>query len=95
MPAPYYYFSVDTPYLQGASGSPVLNEQGQISGVAFYANENMLTAIKVSYLKEFVIGNIGVKCSDFSFINTIVGFINAKDCIKKGIKDVQDLAGGW
>ena len=62
-----YKFPVNHFFLHGVSGSPVLDEEGLVVGVAFLGSENILSVIRIDHLKEFVGGDIGTKCSDFNF----------------------------
>ena len=77
-----YFFPVDHSDLGGASGSPVLDEQGLIVGVTFIGLENLLGAIKINYLKEFISGNIGLKCS---------GHNSARVCIEEETQNLKEL----
>ena len=72
----HFSFAVNHSSLPGASGSPVLDEQGQVVGVSFQAIHNILFALSMGDLKEFIIGNTGSNC---------VHFINLKSCAKKEI----------
>ena len=76
-------FAVNHFFLPGVSGSPVLDEQGQVVGVSSEAIHNILFALSMSDLKEFIIGNTGSNCSHF---------INLKSCAEKEIENLKDLA---
>ena len=76
-------FAVNHSSLPGISGSPVLDEQGQVVGVSFGAIHNILLALSMGDLKEFIIGNTGSNCSHF---------INLRSCAEKEIENLKDLA---
>ena len=77
-----YSFSVNLNHssLAGASGSPLLDEQGLVTGVIRHGGANSLSVIKINHLRRFITGNIGVKCSDFI------------RCMKKEIENLKNLA---
>ena len=76
-------FAVNHSPLPGISGSPVLDKQGQVVAVSFGGNHNILFALSMGDLKEFIIGNTGSNCAHF---------INLKSCAKKEIENLKDLA---
>ena len=80
-----YSFPINRSYLEGTSGSPVLDVRGQVVGVTFSGLENLLHAIKINHLKEFIMGNAGMKCSDLKSSGV-------KDCIKEEMEDLEGLA---
>ena len=84
-----YIFPTDNSSMSGASGSPVLDEQGQVVGVLFKGLHNLLHAIKINPLQEFIKGNIGIKC--IKSVSIAVRFFN-KECIKKEMERLQKLA---
>ena len=81
-------FSVNHSNVGGASGSPILNDQGQVVGVLSIANEdntsniNVLYVIKTNHLKKFIAGNTGLNCKG----------INFKNCLEKEIENLKILA---
>ena len=81
--ASHLSFAVNHSFLTGASGSPVIDEQGQVVAVSFEAIKNILFALSMSDLKKFIIGNTGLNCSHF---------INLKSCAEKEIENLKDLA---
>ena len=87
----YYAFSVNRSVLSGASGSPVLDEQGQIIGVVHAALNNFLYIIKVDYLREFIAGNVGMKCLDFDS-DEDMEFSVARTCVREEIENLKELA---
>ena len=87
----YYVFSVNNSVLNGASGSPVLDERGQVVGVTSSAINNFLHAIKVSHLRAFITGDIGIKCPDFK-LDEAVEFASSKACIKEEMENLKKLA---
>ena len=76
-------FAVNHSSLPGVSGSPVLDKQGQVVAVSFGGKHNILFALSMGDLKEFIIGNTGLNCSHF---------INSKSCAEKEIENLKDLA---
>ena len=56
------FFPVNKIYLEGASGSPVLDAQGRVAGVVFAACDNMMGAIGLKFLRDFIEGKRGVSC---------------------------------
>ena len=85
----HYGFSIDKSGLSGASGSPVLDEQGQVVGVTSFGLNNLLYAIKVNHLRKFIAGDTGVRCSDS---NGTIDFFAAEACMEKEIKNLTELA---
>ena len=49
-----YNFNTDEPFLPGASGSPLLNVNGEVTGVIVKASSNFSFNIKVKYLKKIL-----------------------------------------
>ena len=78
-----YAFSVNRSDLHGASGAPVLNDQGQVVGVVAKAIDNFLYVIKASYLRAFLAGDIGMICH---------GSKPVMDCIKEEMENLKELA---
>ena len=58
----YYALPVNRMNLSGASGSPVLNSQGEVVAIASRASENMSYSLKVKHLKRLLLGQIGIFC---------------------------------
>ena len=85
-----YLFPFDNSSLYGASGGPVLDEQGQVVGVVSGGIDNILNTIKLDRLWEFIMGDIGTKCID----SGLSGFSpsSVKTCIKEEIKNLERLA---
>ena len=75
--------------MSGASGSPVLDEQGQVVGVTSGAFHNLLFAIKVDHLQALIHWEIGTNCI-LSLSVIIDGSI--KGCIKEEIENLERLA---
>ena len=72
--------------LSGASGSPLLDRQGQVVGVFHMSAEewiDSITVIKSRHLREFVRGDIGAKCSSFRSV---------KECIEEEREKIVELA---
>ena len=61
--------------LRGASGSPLLNSQGKVSGVLYAKMANFAIAVTGEDLKSFIEGEKGSECND-----------NLKDCVKKDME---------
>ena len=77
-----FSFPVNHSDLYGASGSPALNDQGQVVGVLFKAAKNLVFVIKNKSLKNLITGNIGKSCEAISF----------KNCLDKEIENLKILA---
>ena len=82
----FFSFSVNYSELDGASGSPVLNDQEQVVGVfsrgRAFNTEISILAIKINHLKNLIAGNIGQNCKGISF----------KFCLEKEIENLKVLA---
>ena len=82
-----FAFTTDNSNLNGASGSPVLDEKGQVVGVTSSGAANKLNVIKINHLRELIIGDIGISCAETEFFK-------AKNCIKEEIEHLKKLAEG-
>ena len=80
-----FAFITNNSNLNGASGSPVLDDKGQVVGVASGGSNNKLNAIKINHLKELVMGSIGTDCAETEIFK-------AQKCIKEGIEHLKRLA---
>ena len=78
----FYTFPVNYSKLWGFSGSPVLNEKGEVVGVVFMGNINIVTAIKAKLLQEFIAGKEATNCSH----------MRAKICSQKSIEASKNLS---
>ena len=78
-----YGFSVNHSKLHGISGGPVLNEKGQIAGIASFSAINTLYTIKTKHLEEFVKGDTALDCSHFS---------NISSCFNREIENLKTKA---
>lgn len=78
-----YNFPINHFNLSGASGSPILDKQGQVVGVHFSAIEHLSGAIKVNHLEELITENTELNCFDF---------FNLKHCIIREMESLKDLA---
>ena len=86
-----YTFPVDkTFYLEGTSGGPVLDKQGQVAGVVSRSDGNILTAVKINYLREFI-GNMERECVSFD-LSSIPFVVGVKACIGKEMENLRELA---
>ena len=79
----HYTFPTNSSYIGGASGSPVLDEEGQVVGVTSKAASNMLLALKADELKDLIVGDIGLNCSNL---------INPVMCMKEGLENLKTMA---
>ena len=95
------YYHVTHKLLQGASGAPVLDDQGQIAGVLWAASKyepNIVQAIKVDHLRQFLAGNIGTRCTipideDVTYYPKSPGSIRHQFCIRKELDNLIELHG--
>ena len=77
-----YDFTINRSSISGASGGPVLEEQGRVVGVIFGTDVDILSMVKVNHLKEFMAENIGTRCPVFNF----------ERCLGEEIKNLKELA---
>ena len=85
----HYSFPTDYFFSGGASGSPVLDEQGLVTGVMSRGFQNIPQVIKVNHLRGLIAGNTGIKCA--KSLSVAVRFFN-KRCIEKDIENLEELA---
>ena len=85
-----YDFPVNHFFLYGASGAPVLDEQGQVVGMMSYGTDNLSATIKTNHLRELMKENIGIKCS--KAVSLAFKFFN-KVCVEKEMENLNRLAG--
>ena len=78
----YIFLHVDHSKLEGTSGSPVLNTEGQVVGVASTGTINMLSVIKLDHLKGLIAGDVGLNCFD---LDTVM-------CIEAEMKNLRNSA---
>ena len=78
----FYIITCNHSELSGASGSPVLNKQGQVLGVHFQGIENFSNTIKISHLRDLFEQKRGLSC----------GNLNPKSCVEKEMKNLKNLA---
>ena len=82
-----YGMAVNKSNLKIADGYPVLNEKGEVIGIALASNYtimfNMLNIVKVSKLEELSKGFIGVDCSKI---------LSLRACVEKAIKNLEKRA---
>ena len=83
-----YTFPVNNFLLNGASGSPVLDEQGQVVGVVYGGNVNMLSAVHIYHLEEFINRELGTECADIDRFS----WSSLEACIKEEVESLQELA---
>ena len=93
----HYSFPTDHHGSGGDSGSPVLDEQGLVTGVLFRASLNTMHVIKMNHLREFIKGNIGINCAQSfgvmtKLLNNYVFNNFNKRCIEKDIENLEELA---
>ena len=77
-----FSFPVNHKYLPGASGSPILNDQGQVVGVVSVGSANLILAKEVSSLKSLIAGDIGQNCKA----------MNIKTCLRKEIENLKNFS---
>ena len=77
-----FSFPVNHSDLYGTSGSPVLNDQGQVAGVLSKGVVNSILTIKTNRLKNFTAGDTGQNCE----------FMSIKNCLEKDIENLKNLA---
>ncbi len=75
-------FAVDHSLLAGASGSPVLNLNEEVVGIAFAADGNMLSMIPVTHLHHLLSGETGLQCSTKSL----------EECLKQETNHLKQAA---
>ena len=75
-------FSINHSKLTGASGSPVLNDQGQVIGVLSQGFKNLILPIKTNHLKKLIKGDIGQNCETTNF----------RICLEKEKENLKTLA---
>ena len=68
--------------IHGGSGSPVLNEQSQVSGVFYQGSENFPQAVKINHLRNLLEQKTGLVCDN----------LDPKSCIKSEIENLKKLA---
>lgn len=78
-----YAFATDYPGLHGLSGSPVVNANGQVVGVAVSAQDNIVEAMKISYVAQLLSGEKGVTCSELPSLES---------CLAEGVRTVKAMA---
>ena len=85
----YYTFPTNNSSMAGASGAPILDDQGQVVGVVFLSAHDLLQATKINHLQELIKGNGGIRCA--KSVSVVEQFFN-KECIKKEIERLKQLA---
>ena len=78
-----YAFATDYPALHGMSGSPVVNAEGKLAGVVHYAQDNMAFAMKIGYVAQLLSGESGIRCPDFSTLES---------CLSAEVRRVERMA---
>ena len=83
-PYSYSFFTNINRFLsiQGASGSPIINSEGEVLGISSRGVGNMYVAIDSSYIQKVLDGKIGVQCLNGSY----------KKCVDDTIRLVQQAA---
>ena len=78
----FFYFPINHSNPHGTSGSPVLNNQGQVVGALTGAVGNLIFTTKTNPLQNFIARNIGQNCET----------MNIKNCLEKEIENLNHLA---
>ncbi len=63
----FSYF-IDHSSLEGASGSPILDNEGHVVGVLFGGTLYKVSIIKIKHLRGLIVGDIGRNCNEENFI---------------------------
>ncbi len=79
----FYLVPTGTSELQGLSGAAVVTGKGRVAGMAFYANANMLFAVRTRHIRSFAAGKTGTRCSPNRSLDA---------CFMAGIEDVRSMA---
>jgi len=79
----FYLVPTGTSDLQGLSGGAVVTAKGRVAGMAFYANANMLFAVRTRHIRNFSAGKTGTRCSPKRSLDA---------CLMAGIEDVRGMA---
>ena len=79
----YYFITNQSPFesTHGVSGSPVLNERGEVVGVNFSGIQNIIFAINPDKIEQLITNEIGTNCSSFDSI---------KNCIDNELNFVEN-----
>lgn len=72
-----------TSELKGLSGGAVVTGKGRVAGMAFYANANLLFAVRTQHIRTFAAGNTGTRCSPNRSLDV---------CLMAGVEDVRRMA---
>ena len=79
----FFLVPTGTSDLQGLSGAAVVTGKGRVAGMAFYANANMLFAVRTRHIRSFAAGKTGTRCSPNRSLNA---------CFMAGVEDVRRMA---
>lgn len=79
----FFLVPTGTSDLQGLSGGAVVTARGRVAGMAFYANANMLFAVRTRHIRSFAAGTTGTRCSPNRSLNA---------CFMAGVEDVRRMA---
>ena len=85
----YYIFTTDADpkvgILEGGSGGPVLNKNGEVVGVMVRALRQIAYAIKLDHIKSFISGQMDFTQSGQLDFTNCIQFILLDDCLDKEI----------
>lgn len=79
----FYLVPTGTSELNGLSGGAVVTAGGRVAGMAFYANANLLFAVRTRHLRAFAAGKTGTGCGPYRSLNA---------CLMAGVEDVRKMA---
>ena len=79
----FFLVPTGTSDLQGLSGGTLVTGKGRVAGMAFYANANMLFAVRTRHIRNFAAGKTGTRCSPNRSLDA---------CLMAGVGDVRRMA---
>lgn len=78
-----YLIPMNRNIIDGYSGSPVLNSEGDVVAVLQSSSHNMASGVRLGLLQQFVAMAIGVECFDLSFMGA---------CLHRAMNRTQTMA---
>ncbi|MXY39486.1 MAG: bifunctional trypsin-like peptidase domain-containing/SEL1-like repeat protein [Rhodospirillaceae bacterium] len=79
----FFLVPTGTSELKGLSGGALVTGEGRVAGMAFYANANMLFAVRPRHIRSFAAGKTGTRCDLRPNLNA---------CLMAGVEDVRRMA---